>query len=120
VLPAPAGSEPLHLFLHFTDRAPANFDTAVRVGLALKARGFDVVDLRPVDAEMRATTVRYFDPALRGPARRLADELARLLAREGAGGAPVRVQDFTFYRSKPPPHSLEVWFGTRTTAAPHR
>ena len=110
--PAAPDSGRLHLFLHFTDTAQANLDLAARVGLALEARGFDVVDLRPVEAEMRATTVRFFDPALRGAARRLGGQLERLLAAEGAANERVRVQDFTFYRPKPPADSLEVWFAT--------
>jgi hypothetical protein len=111
-LPARPDGAGLHLFLHFTDAAPANLDLAARIGLALQADGFDVVDLRPVEAEMRATTVRFFEPGLRDAARRLGAELERLQATEGVARAPVRVQDFTFYRPKPPPRSLEVWFAT--------
>jgi hypothetical protein len=111
--PAAPADERLHLFLHFTDTAQTNLDVAARVGLALEADGFDVVDLRPVEAEMRATTVRFFEPELRRAAQRLGDELEEILAAEGVTGRPVRVQDFTFYRPKPPPRSLEVWFATQ-------
>ena len=116
-VPARAQDDPLHLFLHFTEAAPANFDAAVRVGLQLQSKGFDVVDLRPVGVTMQMTTIRYFYRELRGEAERLKGDLERILAAQGVADARVRVQDFTFFRPKPRPNSLEIWIGTQNPAS---
>jgi hypothetical protein len=105
--------EPLHIYEHYTETSPKTFDTAVKIGLLLMQQGFDIVDVRPVEAEMRRTTIRYFYPDLRDDAYRLRDRVERLLQAQGVAHEPVRVQDFTRYRLKTPPNSCELWFQTQ-------
>src|SRR5689334_9495393 len=85
--------EPLHIYVHYTETSPKTFDTAIKVGLLLMQQGFDVVDVRPVEAEMRRTTIRYFYPSLRDDAYRLKDRIEHLLQAQGVDHEPVRVQD---------------------------
>lgn len=101
------------LYLHFSDGADGNRDDAIRAGLLLQHAGFEVVDIRPVAAAMRQTTIRYFTAETRAAALRLKGQLEMLLAEGGIATGVVRVQDFTFYRPKPRPHGLEVWIRTR-------
>lgn len=103
----------LHLYLHVTEASRRTFDAAATTGLLLMEEGFDVVDVRPVRATIRRTTIRYFYRDLRDDAERLKDTLEHLLRAQGIEHAPVRVQDFTFYEPKTPPNSVEVWFETR-------
>jgi hypothetical protein len=110
---AQAQPEPLHLYLHVTEASPRTFDAAARTGLLLMEEGFDVVDVRPVNAMMRRTTIRYFYRDLRDDAYRLKATLEHLLRAQGIGHPQVRVQDFTFYEPKTPRHSVEVWFETQ-------
>ncbi|HEY0522266.1 MAG TPA: hypothetical protein VGD08_02675 [Stellaceae bacterium] len=105
--------EPLHIYVHYTETSPKTFDTAVKVGLLLMQQGFDIVDVRPVEAEMRRTTIRYFYPDLRDDAYRLKDRVEHLLQAQGVAHEPVRVQDFTRYKLKTPPNSCELWFQTQ-------
>jgi hypothetical protein len=103
------GAEPLHVFVHFREDAPQSLDDAIAVGGALKAQGFDVVDLRPVSFSVRQPTIRYFEPHLRKEALQFRDVLVRILRTQGVDQPRVRVQDFTFYSPKPRPNSLELW-----------
>jgi hypothetical protein len=105
--------EPLHIYLHYTETSPRTFDTAVRIGLLLMKQGFDVVDVRPVNAEMRRTTIRYFYSDLRDDAYRLRERIEHLFQAQGVEHEPVRVQDFTRYKLKTPQNSLELWFQTQ-------
>jgi hypothetical protein len=109
----PPQREPLHIYLHYTETSPKTFDTAVKIGLLLMEQGFDVVDVRPVEAEMRRTTIRYFYRDLRDDAYRLKARIEHLLQAQGVDEEPVRVQDFTHYKIKTPPNSFELWFRTQ-------
>jgi hypothetical protein len=102
--------EPLHVFVHFPEHAPQSLDRAIILGGVLSADGFDVVDLRPVTVTTRQPTIRYFEPELRKEALRLRDEVVKILRKQGVGQLLVRVQDFTFYRPKPRPNAVELWF----------
>jgi hypothetical protein len=108
---APAfAREPLHVFVHFPRGGPEHLDRAIVFGAVLRAHGFDVVDLRPVDIEMRQPTVRYFEAGLRDDAARFGAQVENLLREQGFAAEPkVRVQDFTFYSPKPRPNALELW-----------
>jgi hypothetical protein len=108
--PIAANAEPLQVFVHFPESSAETLDVAKRVGLQMIDDGFDVVDLRPVPIEMRATTIRYFRPELRDDALRLKAYLERLLRDSGIATEPIRVQDFTFFEPKPRPNSVELWF----------
>jgi hypothetical protein len=84
--------------------------------LLLEAQGFEVVELRSIEAEMGRSVeisrpaVRYFEGRLEADARTLQRELAAILRQRGLDSA-VRLQDFTHYESKPP-DALEVWLAS--------
>ena len=109
-------ADPIRLFLHFSDATAKSRDTAMEIGLLLEARGFEVVELRSIEAEMGHSVeisrpaVRYFERRFEADARSLQGELAAILRSRGLDSA-VRVQDFTHYAPKPP-DALEVWLAS--------
>ena len=109
-------ADPVRLFLHFSDVTAESRDTAMEIGLLLEARGFDVVELRSIEAEMghsveiRRPAVRYFERRFEADARSLQGELGAILRSRGLDSA-VRLQDFTHYHPKPW-EALEVWLAS--------
>jgi hypothetical protein len=95
--------------MHFPRAEAEGVDRAIVLGGVLAARGFDVVDLRPVDVRMRQPTIRYFEPRLRREAEHLAEVVTGLLRDQGFETGKVRVQDFTFYEPKPRRNAIELW-----------
>jgi hypothetical protein len=107
---------PIRLFLHFSDATATSRDSAMEIALLLQAQGFEVVELRSIEAEMGRSVeisrpaVRYFERRFEADARTLQRELAAILRARGLNSA-VRLQDFTHYSPKPP-DALEVWLAS--------
>jgi hypothetical protein len=104
-----AVGEPLHVFVHFPSAVPGSLDRAIVFGAVLEAHGFDVVDLRPVNVQMRQPTIRYFEAGLRDEALQFGKVVTGVLREQGFESIEVRVQDFTFYAPKPRRSAIELW-----------
>ena len=111
--PVAVADAKLRVFVHFPAGAAGLEDDAMRLGLLLQDNGYEIVDLRPVDIEMQAPTIRYFAPELRDDAERLRRRLDPLLAEQRIASSAVRLQDFTFYNPKPPGNAVEIWLPRR-------
>jgi hypothetical protein len=99
-----AVGEPLHVFVHFPSAVPGSLDRAIVFGAVL-----DVVDLRPVNVQMRQPTIRYFEAGLRDEALQFGKVVTGVLREQGFESIEVRVQDFTFYAPKPRRSAIELW-----------
>jgi hypothetical protein len=115
---SPLAAEPQRsrLYLHFSDVTAQSREEAMEVALLLQDQGFEVVEVRSIEAELghpipiSRPTVRYFEARLKDGAQDLQQALSMILRARGIDGA-VRVQDFTHYPSRPP-DALEVWLAS--------
>ena len=67
----------------------------------LRAAGTPEVETRPVRRSVDRLSIRYFHPADRG--------VSGLLGALLDGGGQSGVEDFTFYRPRPRPGTVEIW-----------
>lgn len=104
------------LYLHFSDVSAQSREEAMEIALLLRHQGFEVVEVRSVEAEVGHSipisrpTVRYFEARLKGGAQNLQQALSIILRARGIDSG-VRLQDFTHYPSRPP-DALEVWLAS--------
>ena len=104
------------LFLHFSDASAQSRHEAIEVALVLQHQGFEVVELRSVEAELGHSVeisrpaVRYFEERLKNDAHDVQQALSLILRARGLESA-VRLQDFTHYHQRPR-DALEVWLAS--------
>ena len=104
-----ASSSPTRVFIHHTAGSNSDAAGARAVAERLRREGFEVVAVRRVPFAIRTGSVRYYFEHDRSAARRLAD-LSGPLAGSGRKRPPL---DFSHYRPKPSPGTVEVWIESR-------
>jgi hypothetical protein len=104
-------AEATRVVLHFPASAVRE---ARRVEATLRAAGLVEVATVPAGFSISRTNVRYYRPEYRDVGRAVAD-----LAIAPLDGAPVDIRDFTAFRPRPSPGTIEVWLaGTNDEPAP--
>jgi hypothetical protein len=101
-----AGPTPIRVFIHHTAGA-ANALPAIQLAAFLQARGFDVIDIRPVDFEIERPSVRYFFDGDQPESGRLVEAIGAFYAK-APGRAPDEA-DFSHFSPKPRRGNIEVW-----------
>jgi hypothetical protein len=102
-----AGPTPMRVFIHHTAGAE-NALPAIQLAAFLQARGFDVVDIRPVDVEIERPSVRYFFDGDQPESGRLVEAIGAFYAK-ARGRAPDEAADFSHFSPKPRRGNIEVW-----------
>jgi hypothetical protein len=97
------------VFVHYSTTAAEGAADARRITDYLRARGFDVVDIRSVPYPIAVPRVRFFFAADASAARRLTGALAEYRLALPHGQSAVRLQDYAHYRPLPQPGNIEVW-----------
>jgi hypothetical protein len=106
----PAGAP--RVFVHFRRDDPAGEQAAQAIAERLRARGFRIAELRPVDLRINQASVRYFFDGDRTRSQALEREVDTFV-RE-AGLAPrSELLPMRYYEPKPRPGTLEVWLPSR-------
>jgi len=106
-----AAPTPIRIFIHHT-AGDGNALPAIQLAAVLQARGFDVVDIRPVDFQIEQPSVRYFFDGDRRESRRLVEAIGAFYA-EDRGPAPGEATDFSNFSPKPRQGNVEVWLPAR-------
>lgn len=101
------GPTPIRVFIHHTAGAE-NALAAIQLAAFLQARGFDVVDIRPVDVNIERPTVRYFFDGDQPESGRLVEAIGAFYAK-ARGRAPDEAADFSRFSPKPRRGNIEVW-----------
>jgi hypothetical protein len=112
-----AGPAPIRIFIHHSAGA-ANALPAIQLAAFLQARGFDVIDIRPVDVEIERPSVRYFFDGDQAGSRQLVEAIAAFYAR-APGRAPAQAADFSHFSPKPRRGSIEVWLPAPAVVGSH-
>jgi hypothetical protein len=112
-----AGSAPIRVFIHHTAGA-GNALPAIQLAAFLQARGFDVVDIRPVDFEIERPSVRYFFDDDQRESRRLVEAIGAFYAK-APGRPPDEVANFSHFSPKPRRGNIEVWLPAPTVGGSH-
>ena len=102
-----AGPTPIRVFIHHSAGA-ANALPAIQLAAFLQARGFDVIDIRPVDVEIERPSVRYFFDGDQPGSRQLVGAIAAFYAK-APGRAPDEAANFSHFSPKPRRGNIEVW-----------
>jgi hypothetical protein len=102
-----AGPTPIRVVIHHTAGAE-NALPAIQLAAFLQARGFDVVDIRPVDVEIERPGVRYFFDGDQLESGRLVEAIGAFYAK-ARGRAPDEAADFSHFSPKPRRGNVEVW-----------
>jgi hypothetical protein len=105
----PAGD--IWIFIHHLADHQGDITLAQRLADYLRAEGFIVADIRPVEFSIGKPSVRYFYARDRAASQRLVEELRRFIE-SGRSLAPEHASDFTHYLPKPRPGNVEVWIRT--------
>ena len=102
------------VFVHYSRFRDVDRDRAIRLARALRAQGFQVADIRPVDANIRAGSVRFFFPEDRGNSEAVLRSFRQFYDEEGGLGEPPRQpQGLTGYNPKPSFGTVEIWIPSR-------
>jgi hypothetical protein len=118
-LPPPATAAPTQaqVLIHHAAGA-GNALPAIQLAAYLQTRGFAVTDIRAVDVEIRAPSVRFFFGPDRPEGRRLVDAIGAFYAK-APGRAPYEVADFSGFLPKPRRGTIEVWLPPPVADASH-
>jgi hypothetical protein len=104
---AAAASNPARIFIHHAAGA-GNALSAIRLAAYLDERGFDVTDIRSVNARIERPSVRYFFGSDQPAGRRLVEAMGAFFA-DAPGQAPDEATDFSHFAPKPRRGNIEVW-----------
>ena len=115
--PGIAGAAPVRgprVFVHYSRFREIDRNRAIRLARALRAQGFQVADIRPVDLNIRSGSVRFFFPEDRGNGEAVLRSFRQFYDEEGSLGEPPRQpQALTGYNPKPSLGTLEIWIPSR-------
>jgi len=112
-----AGPTPIRVFIHHSAGA-ANALPAIQLAAFLQARGFDVIDIRPVDFEIEWPSVRYFFDDDQRESRQLVEAIGAFYAK-ARGRAPDEAADFSHFSPKPRRGNIEVWLPAPAVGESH-
>ena len=106
--PVPASTAtPPRVYVHFSAAEPGSRARADAVAAYLRANGYDVADLRPVDFNIGRGSTRYFFAGDEDAARPLNEAVSRAFNAQGLDSS--RVMDMTTYSPSPDRGTVEVW-----------
>jgi hypothetical protein len=114
---AGVGPTQARVFIHHAAGA-GNALPAIQLAAYLQTRGFAVTDIRAVDVEIRAPSVRFFFGPDRPEGRRLVDAIGAFYAK-APGQAPYEVADFSGFLPKPRRGTIEVWLSPPDAGESH-
>jgi hypothetical protein len=106
----PAGAP--RVFVHFRRDDPAGEQAAQAIAERLRARGFRIAELRPVDLRINQASVRYFFDGDRTRSQALEREVDTFV-RESGLAPRSELLPMRYYEPKPRPGTLEVWLPSR-------
>lgn len=106
-----AATLPPKVLIHHSRSRPAALARARALAAALADRGFEITAIRPVEADIAHTAVRYFSAREAAVAADVDRLIGRIdpEARRQDDGLP---QDFSHVRPGPQPGTVEVWLGS--------
>jgi hypothetical protein len=97
----------VRIFIHHT-AGTANAMATIQLAAFLQVRGFNVAEIRSVEAQIERPSVRYFFDRDQPGSQRLVEAISGFFAKD-PDLAPERATDLTDIASKPPEGDVEVW-----------